>query len=116
MRIHNGDGVDSVGVSYEPVIPKVLLGFAVKVGVGPYPQDSPLSWRRAMYAELTPIEARTIEAMRRAGKERILATTPLTPRAAADIELDPDCRLAEQVGTRTLAEAARLARLVHASL
>lgn len=114
MRAHVGDGVDAAGLSLQDVIPAEMHGFAVRVGIGPYPPDSPNTHRRAMYAELLPISPLAMLRMRRAGHAKILAVSPLTQEAAADIAAEPDGRLAELVGTQTLALASRKARTVTA--
>ena len=104
------DGAEILKVSSSPVIPAEVHGFAVRVGVGPYPENAPGSHRRAMYAELLPVSLKARTAMAYMGRVRILATTPLTPQAASAIAADPDSRLAEMVATATLANASRLAR------
>ncbi len=104
------DGSEVVRVTSTDVIPAEVHGFAVRLGLGPYPPDAPHSHRRALYAELTPISTRAQVAMRHTGKVRILATTPLTPEAAAAVQADPNSQLAERLATETLANASRLAR------
>lgn len=104
------DGTEILRVSSSPVIPAEVHGFAVRVGIGPYPEDSPRSHRRAVYAELLPVSVEARTAMAYKGRTRILATTPLTPDAAAAVQADPDSRLAELLATETLKNASRLAR------
>lgn len=113
MGVRQGDGLAAQGISIEDVIPAEVHGFAVRVGIGPYPADQPRSHRRAVYAELTPISPRTIERMRRAGRERIIGTVPLTAHGARLVTDDPHGRPAELIARRALAEASRLARLVN---
>lgn len=114
MRVHAGEGLTAAGVTVEDLIPAEVHGFAVRVGIGPYPPDSPNTHRRAMYAELTPISSLARDRMRRQGRAKILATSPLTQQAAAQVAADPQGKLAEMVGIQTLAQASRLARDVTA--
>lgn len=107
------DHVEVVKSKLSPVLPAELHGFSVTVGLGVYPADQPASHRRAVYAELWPITAANQEKLRRINRQRILATVPLTAHAAAVIKNDPDGELAEQVGLRAVAEAARLAKTVN---
>jgi hypothetical protein len=93
-----------------PIFPAELHGFAVRVGIGPNPPDSPRSHRKAMYAELLPVSARARQVTERLGRDRILAMAPLTMEAAREIASDLDGQLAEQVGTHTLRLAAQLAK------
>lgn len=111
--MRQGDGLTAHGLSVEAVIPAEVHGFAVRVGIGPYPADQPRSHRRAVYAELIPNTPRTIERMRRAGRDRILGTVPLTAHGAKVVTDDPHGRPAELIARRALAEASRLARLVN---
>ncbi len=104
------EGAEIRRVTCTDVIPAEVHGFAVRVGVGPYPEDAPGSHRRAMYAELLPVSVEARTALAYKGRARILATTPLTPGAALAIEADPSSRLAELLATETLANASRLAR------
>ena len=104
------DGTQILRVSSADVIPAEVHGFAVRVGLGPYPEDAPLSHRKAMYAELRPLSVKARAALVHKNKERILATTPLTPAAASAVQADPQSRLAELLATETLKNASRLAR------
>lgn len=93
-----------------PVIPAELHGFTATVGLGVYPPDQPASHRKAMYAELVPVSPEARAALASINRERILGISPLTASAAREIARDPGGRLAEEVGTETLAHASRLAR------
>lgn len=103
-------GPQVVKTTSAPVIPAELHGFTVTVGVGVYPPDQPASHRKAMYAELIPVSAKARKALASINRERILGISPLTAHAAREIAQDPGGRLAEEVGTETLAHASRLAR------
>lgn len=104
------DGSQVVKLTSTDIIPAEVHGFAVRLGIGPYPQDAPRSHRRALYAELTPVSSEARTAMAYKGRARILATTPLTPEAAAAVQAYPNSQLSERLATATLANASRLAR------
>ena len=104
------DGTQILRITSEDIIPAEVHGFAVRLGIGPYPENQPRSHRRALYAELTPISIKAQAAMRYVGKTRILATTPLTPEAVADVQANPSSHLSERLAVETLTNASRLAQ------
>jgi hypothetical protein len=96
-----------VKLTATPTIPATVDGFAVRIGLGPYPPDAPGSHRRAMYAELTPVDERPRKFLESINRERLLGICPLTVEGALDIELEPDSRLAEAVAREALGVAVR---------
>lgn len=92
------------------VVPAEVHGFAVTVGVGPYPPDARQSHRKALYAELVPASRKAKRRMRAKNRERILGMVPLTPTGAGIITAHPQGPEAEQAALRALVQASRLAR------
>lgn len=104
------DGLEVTGTRVRDAIPQELHGFKVTVGLGPHPPEAERSHRRAMYARLTPASAHAQRIMRRMGRREIVAAVPLTAEGAADCELDPQGRTAEQAALLAVGYAAPLAR------
>lgn len=102
-------GSEVVKVTATPIIPTDLHGFTVTVGLGPYPPGDPCPGQHAVYAELIPMTQQALMAMQHIGRQRILGMVPITPEAAADVKADPGGRLAEELATVALGQAAKLA-------
>jgi hypothetical protein len=93
-----------------PVIPDQVQGFAVRVGVGPYPPDKPRSRQKAVYAELTPVSAHAHAIVAAKGRKRVLGMVPLTEAGADALAAEPGGREAERAARIALTEAVRLVR------
>lgn len=93
-----------------PVIPEHVHGFAVRVGIGPYPPDRPRSRQKAVYAELTPVSAHAHAIVSAKGRKRVLGMVPLTPAGAEAMAAEPGGPMAERASQIALAEAVRLVR------
>lgn len=117
MSLLGPDGTP-IRTASNDAIPKELHGFKVTLGMGPYPYGARDSHRRAVYAELTPEDAKTKRLMRNAGKEKILGIVPITPEAATELRLAPQgqSKLAEELCTAALEQAIQLARKVEGAI
>jgi hypothetical protein len=104
------NGLDILGSSLSDVVPDEVDGFAVKVGIGPFPPDRSVSDRSAVYAELTPRSSRAHALMRSKSRERVLGMVEVTPEAAAEMRADPGGLTAERASVVALAQAVRLIR------
>ena len=104
------DGTEVLKTRLTPVIPDEADGFAVKVGMGPYPPDRPRSRQRAVYAELRPVSAHARGLMLARSRERVLGMIPLTELGAAEIAANPSGSTAERAAGHALQAALRLAR------
>jgi hypothetical protein len=105
-------GADVLKTLLTPVIPDEAQGFAVKVGIGPYPPDRPRSRQRAVYAELTPVSAHARSLMAAKNRARVLGMVPLTAAGAEAMALEPGGAEAERASGIALREALRLVRAI----
>jgi hypothetical protein len=101
------DGSTVLKLTTKPLIPATVDGFAVTVGLAPYPPDAPGSHRRAIYAVLEPIDERARSLLASLNREKLLGIVPITPEAALDVQLEPGGQLAEVLAREALGVAVR---------
>ena len=111
---HRSGEVETFGLAATDALPTNVHGFRVSFHLGPNPQPTK-RFPMCLAARLVPTDPAVWSRMRTQGKTEIVARSPLTTEAATLIRAEPNSQLSENVARITLAEAARLARRVHAS-
>lgn len=103
-------GADVLKTLLTPVVPEEAQGFAVRVGVGPYPPDKPRSKARAVYAELTPVSAHAKSLLAAKNRARVLGMVPLTEAGAEAMTAEPGGAEAERASRIALQAALHIVR------